>query len=62
MRTFVAIEIPEPLKLNLNRSVEELRSGLKDGLIRWVRLEDSWLMTYLLKLIFCAARLLAKAG
>ena len=40
MRTFVAIEIPEPLKLNLNRSVEELRSGLKDGLIRWVRLES----------------------
>jgi len=40
MRTFVAIEIPEPLKLNLDRSVEEIRSGLKDGLIRWVRLES----------------------
>ncbi len=40
MRTFVAIEIPKPLKLNLDRSVEQLRSGLKDGLIRWVRLES----------------------
>jgi len=40
MRTFVAIEIPEPLKLSLDRSVEEIRSGLKDGLIRWVRLES----------------------
>ena len=40
MRTFVAIEIPEPLKLNLDRSVHKLRSGLKDGLIRWVRLES----------------------
>ncbi len=40
MRTFVAIEIAEPLKLNLDRSVEDLRSGLKDGLIRWVRLES----------------------
>ncbi len=40
MRTFIAIEIPETLKLNLDRSVEELRSGLKDGLIRWVRLES----------------------
>ena len=40
MRTFVAIEIPEPLKQNLDRSVEELQSGLKDGLIHWVRLES----------------------
>ena len=40
MRTFVAIEIPKPLKLNLDRSVEELRSGFQDGLIRWVRLES----------------------
>ena len=40
MRTFVAIEIPEPLKLNLDRSVEEIRSGLRDGLIRWIRLES----------------------
>ena len=40
MRTFVAIEIPEPLKLHLDRSVEEIRSGLMDGLIRWVRLES----------------------
>ena len=40
MRTFVAIEIPEPLKLSLDRSVEEIRSGLRDGLIRWVRFES----------------------
>lgn len=40
MRTFVAIEIPERLKLSLDRSVEEIRSGLRDGLIRWVRLES----------------------
>ncbi len=40
MRTFVAIEIPEPLKLSLDRSVKEIQSGLKDGLIRWVRLES----------------------
>ena len=40
MRTFVAIEIPERLKLSLDRSLEEIRSGLRDGLIRWVRLES----------------------
>ncbi len=40
MRTFVAIEIPEPLKLDLDRSVEGLRSNLVNGLIRWVRLES----------------------
>ena len=37
MRTFVAIEIPKPLKLNLDRSMEVLRSDLEDGFIRWVR-------------------------
>ena len=40
MRTFVAIEIPERLKLSLDRSLEEIRSGLRYGLIRWVRLES----------------------
>lgn len=40
MRTFIAIEIPEPLKQNLDRSMEALRSNLGDGLIRWVRLES----------------------
>ena len=40
MRTFVAIEIAEPLKLKIDRSVEDLRSGLKEGLIRWARLES----------------------
>jgi len=40
MRTFIAIEIPEPLKLHLDRSVSGLRSNLEDGLIRWVRLES----------------------
>ncbi len=40
MRTFIAIEIPEPLKLNLDRSVARVRSDLEDGLIRWVRLES----------------------
>ena len=37
MRTFVAIEIPETLKPNLERSMEVLRSDLPEGLIRWVR-------------------------
>jgi 2'-5' RNA ligase len=37
MRTFIAIEIPEPLKQNLDRSMDLLRSEMKDGLIRWVR-------------------------
>jgi 2'-5' RNA ligase len=37
MRTFIAIEIPGPLRQNLDRSMEVLRSELKDGLIRWVR-------------------------
>ncbi|MFQ5922132.1 MAG: RNA 2',3'-cyclic phosphodiesterase [Anaerolineales bacterium] len=37
MRTFVAIEIPEPLGANLDRSVEALRSGLADDLVRWIR-------------------------
>ena len=40
MRTFVAIEIPERLKLSLDRSLKEIRSGLRYGLIRWVRLES----------------------
>jgi 2'-5' RNA ligase len=40
MRTFVAIEIPEPLKQNIDRSVGLLRADLDDGLIRWVRLES----------------------
>ena len=40
MRTFIAIEIPEPLKLSLDRSLEEIRSVIRDGLIRWVRLES----------------------
>lgn len=40
MRTFIAIEIPEPLKQKLNRSMGVLRSDLEDGLIRWVRLES----------------------
>jgi 2'-5' RNA ligase len=39
MRTFIAIEIPEPLKQNLDLSIGVLRSNLEDGLIRWVRLE-----------------------
>jgi 2'-5' RNA ligase len=43
MRTFIAIEIPEPLKLNLDRSIERLRNDLEDGLIRWVRLESTHL-------------------
>lgn len=37
MRTFVAIEIPESLKAILDRSVEGLRSGAVDELVRWVR-------------------------
>lgn len=37
MRSFVAIEIPESLKANLDRSVEALRSGIRDDLVRWVR-------------------------
>ena len=40
MRTFIAIEIPERLKQNLDRSIEMLRSDLEDRLIRWVRLES----------------------
>ncbi len=37
MRTFVAIEIPEPLRANLVRAMEALRSGLEDDLVRWVQ-------------------------
>jgi len=37
VRTFVAIEIPERLKAKLNHSVEALRSGVVDDLVRWVR-------------------------
>ena len=40
MRTFIAIEIPEPLKQKLDRSMGVLRSDLEDGWIRWVRLES----------------------
>lgn len=40
MRTFIAIEIPEPLKQDLKRSMEGLRSELEEGLIRWVRPES----------------------
>ena len=30
MRTFIAIEIPEPLKQSLDRSMEVLRSNLEE--------------------------------
>jgi 2'-5' RNA ligase len=37
MRTFIAIEIPEPLKQKLDHSIGVLRSDIEDGLIRWIR-------------------------
>ncbi|MFQ5944540.1 MAG: RNA 2',3'-cyclic phosphodiesterase [Anaerolineales bacterium] len=37
IRTFVAIEIPQSLRAKLNRSLENLRSGLSRNLVRWVR-------------------------
>jgi len=37
MRTFVAIEIPDPLKAKLDRALTALRSGLEDELVRWVQ-------------------------
>ena len=37
VRTFVAIEIPEPLRQSLDLSVEALRSGLREDWVRWVR-------------------------
>ena len=40
MRTFIAIEIPETLKRNLNRSLGVIRPELDDGLMRWARLES----------------------
>ena len=48
MRTFIAIEIPERLKQNLDRSIEMLRSDLEDSLIRWVRLESMHLTLHFL--------------
>jgi len=38
MRTFIAIEIPEPLRASLDRALVALRSELEQDLVRWVKL------------------------
>lgn len=43
MRTFVATELPVPLRANLDRSVETLRSGLANNLVRWLRPDSTHL-------------------
>ncbi|GMR11631.1 MAG: RNA 2',3'-cyclic phosphodiesterase [Anaerolineae bacterium] len=37
MRTFIAIEIPEPIRASLDCALATLRSGLEHDLVRWVK-------------------------